>query len=125
MRNHFPHFLLTISNLIHRRLPTPILNVLKSLPIQSDKLYKQDLAALNLIKRLDSNKELEKNYERSLLRNLLLNNSKFTAKNVEKIDIQTILKMTPEDCKIHQEKVSKTVTPTEYDQLVMEFAISN
>lgn len=94
-------------------------------PTQADKLYRQDLATLNIIKRLDSNKELEKNYDKSLLRNLLLNNSKFTANSVDKIDIQTILKMTPEDCRRHQEKVSKKETPTEYDKLVMEFTINN
>ncbi|OII70754.1 uncharacterized protein cubi_00899 [Cryptosporidium ubiquitum] len=97
----------------------------KALLIKADKLYKQDLAALNLIKRQDSRRELEKNYHQSLLKILLLNNNKFTAKNVEKIDIQAILKMTPEECKLHQESVSKETPITDYERLIMEFSLDN
>ncbi|CUV04925.1 unnamed protein product [Cryptosporidium hominis] len=101
------------------------LSLHKALLIKADKLYKQDLAALNLINRQDYKRELEKNYFQSLMKALLLNNNKFTAKSVEKIGIQTILKMTPEECKLHQENVSKAAPLTEYEKLVMEFSISN
>ncbi|KAJ1607398.1 hypothetical protein OIY81_2929 [Cryptosporidium canis] len=97
----------------------------KALLIKADKLYRQDLAALNLIKRQDSNRELGKNFDRSLLRALVLRTGKFTAKSVEKIDIQTILKMTPEDCRLHQEKVAKEVPASEYDRLVWELTTNN
>ncbi|KAF7456096.1 hypothetical protein HWI79_3352 [Cryptosporidium felis] len=97
----------------------------KALLIKADKLYRQSLATLNLIKRQDSKRELEKNYHDSLLKVLLLNNSKFTAKNVEKIDIQTILKMDLNECKLHQEKVSVEVPQTNMEKLIAGLFIHN
>ncbi|KAK6588821.1 hypothetical protein RS030_2363 [Cryptosporidium xiaoi] len=90
----------------------------KALLIKANKLYKQNLASLNFIKFQDSNRDAENLFQKTLLKMKLLKNENFKAKNIDKIDLNVILKITPDECKQHQEKINKETKLTSMESLV-------